>query len=284
MHTSAFFISLLTALLFAAYGILSRVLSVKSKNPLAFSAVFGFLATCFSLPLLFLEPWQFRGVTPFIIFVTALATICYGLFETTEFFARKYLEASRSTVIFQLAPLIASFGAILLLGEPLTGRKLAAIVLIVGGNLIALYRQGGAVSFYGLLFALGAAFGLGFGYIADKVAFVHFPLGLYILITYFFPALYIFFFLIRRQPFLLIKEEISDARWRLPLLALVGVAGYYTLLRAFRLADVSFVTPIAFSSTILTALGGIIILYERGNIMQKILGATFVFLGVILLK
>ena len=72
--------------------------------------------------------------------------------------------------------------------------------------------------------------------------------------------------------------------WRLPVLAVVSVAGYYSILKTFQFAEASAAVPVIFSSTILTVLGGILVLKEEGNIPQKLFGAAFVIAGVLLLQ
>lgn len=93
--TSALFLALSTAVLFAAYGLLSRALAVKSSDPLAFSILYSFFSSIISLLFLIIYPGKFSGINPLIIFITFLATLSYGIFEAVQFFARKYVEASR---------------------------------------------------------------------------------------------------------------------------------------------------------------------------------------------
>ena len=283
MSTQAFLFAAFAAILFSVFGLLSRVLSVKSENPLALSAVYGFIGAIFSIPILFVEPWKFGDITLGILFVTFLATVLFGIFEATEFFAQKYLEASRSTIFFQITPIVTFIGSVAFLHESVSLQKLFAIALIIGGNGVVAFRHGGHISMRGALFMLGAVFGLGSAYVADKAVFSHYPLGLYVGITYLFPALYVSA-LIRGQRFLQLKRELLLASWRLPILGAVSVLSYYMVLKTFQLAEASVAIPVIFTSTILTALGGVVILKERSNIAQKLLGAVFVVFGVSLLR
>ncbi len=279
-------LALLTTVLFAAYGLLSRVLSVKSTDPLAFSVVYGLFSAVFSVILLLIQSEKLTAITAPILFVTFLATVGYGVFETLQFFARKYVEASRSTLIFQFAPAATFIASILFLREGLSLQKLLAVILIVGGNLIALYKHGGQISRFGLATTAGSAVALGLAYVGDKVASPHYPFGLYMAISYFFPTLYVFllFLILRRGDFSPLKREFLSESWRLPFLSLISVSGYYFLLKTLRITQASVAVPIVFSSTLLTVLGGILILKEQSNIEQKLVGAIFVFLGIILLK
>lgn len=273
------FIALCAAILFTSYGLLSRVLAKDSEDPLALSVVYQLYGALFSVPLFFLEPWKF-GITPQIIFITFLATIFFGIFQGTEFFSRKYLEASRLTVMFQITPVVTFIASILLLHESFSLTKTIATFLIVFGNIVAVQKHGGHITKKGMTFALITVCSLGLAYVADKAVFAFYPLGVYAFITYLFPGMYAFLFV--RNP-LRVAKEFKKGSWWLPVLGIISVAGYYLLLKTFQVAEASVAVPVIYISTILTAFGGIFILKEQSNIPQKILGAVFAFIGVILL-
>lgn len=270
------------ALSFAVYGLLSRVIAKDNADPLTLSVVFGLYCTVFSLPIFFFEPWKFGQINIFVLLITFLATLFYALFQGSEFFARKHMEASRMTVLFQLTPVVTFIGALLFLNESFSTTKLIAIVLIFLGNLVACYKHGGHVTNRGLFFGIVTAIFLGLGYVADKFVFELYPLGLYIAITYFFPSLYILPFVKNKK--ISIKNAIISGSWRLPLLGVIGVIGYFFVLKTFFFLEASVAIPITYTSTILTGLGGIIILKEKSSIPQKIAGAVLVFIGIILLN
>ncbi len=111
--------------------------------------------------------------------------------------------------------------------------------------------------------------------------FEQYPLPLYIALTYALPSFYALFFLKDKR---LLKTEIIRNSWRLPLLCVVSVTGYYLMLKTFALTEASTAVPIVFTSTLLTAIGGIVILKEHSSIWQKLFSAIFVVVGVILLR
>lgn len=276
-------IALAAAVDFTIFALLSRVLLKESEEPLAFAVLYGLLTAAISFVFVFLEPWKFGAFTAGIIIVTIIAVVLYVLFEASEFLARKHLEASRLTILFQLTPVATLAASLAFLHESFSLQKLIAVVLIMCGNLVAVYKHGGKLSREGLLYGLGAAFSLGFAYVADKAVFQQYPLPLYMALTYGVPALFILPFL-GRGKLLKLSREWNRVSWRLIVLGFVSVLGYYLILKTFQLAESSVAIPIVFSSTILTALGGIIILKERSSIPQKILGAVFVFLGIVLIR
>ena len=278
----AFTLALFTALTFTAYGLIARVLARASADPLAFSVLYGVYGALFALPILLFEPWQFGTITLDVLLITFAATVFYGIFQGFEFFARKHLEASRMTVFFQLVPAFVFIGSILLLGESFSIEKFAAIALIIAGNIVAIHRHGGRLTRTGLSLALIAVTALALGYLADKKVFEFYPIALYIIITYLFPSIYLFLFM--RVDVSRLHVELRAMSWRLPILGVVSTLGYYLLLKTFSLMDASVAVPVVYTSTILTGLGGIIILKERSNIVQKLLGGILVLAGVILLS
>lgn len=276
-------IALGAAFAFATFSLLSRVLLKESENPLAFAVIYGAFTAIASFLFIPMEPWRFFGISEGILFITFIATILFAAFEATEFFARKHLEASRLTILFQLTPVVTFLASLVFLQETFSFRKVLAIALIIGGNLIAIYKHEGKVTKIGLLFGLGTAFALGLAYVADKAVFQHYPLPLYMALTYGLPALYILPLLGKNRAQKL-RQELERVSWKLPILGLISVTGYYLVLKTFQLLEVSIAIPIIFTSTILTTLGGILILKEKSNIFQKFCGVIIVFIGVILIN
>ena len=274
-----------TAVAWSIYGLVARVLAKDSSSPLALSVSYGIYSALFALVPLLWEPWIFSGITSTVLFVTFLATFFFGVYDIFQFYGRKHLEASQSTVLFQVAPIVTFLVAVALLHESFTLAKAVAIGLIVLGNVLALYQRNTAFPIRGVLYMLIIASALGCAYVADKFSLPHYPLPLYASITYFVPALYcLLVILARRSPVKSITEEMRRGGWRVPFLAALGVVGYYFSLKAVLLTEVSRVLPIMYCSTILTALGGILILKERGSVPQKLIGAVITVLGVLLLQ
>src|SRR3989338_2343396 len=128
MVYSGLFLALLTALLWAVFDLVSRPLSVRSKNRIALSVLYNILGGVFALVFLFIEPGIFTGITATILAFTFLITVLYGIVEATQFFARKYLEVSYSSILFQLTPVVVLAGAILFLGSMPRVRKSLVLV------------------------------------------------------------------------------------------------------------------------------------------------------------
>lgn len=279
-------LALATAVLFSSYSLLSRTLVIRSASPLAFSVAFYALATIFSLSgALVLGFGSFSDVTVTIILVTFLGTLIWAVYAAAQFFARQELEASRFALIFQITPIISFIGGVIVLGDSLTLTKGLAVLLIVTGNMVALLKHGGTVSKRGLLFAFATVVPLGLAYIADKVVVSHYPVWFYSSLIFGTSAIYLAVLVwFREGSFRSIGKEFEIARWKLPLLSVVCVTGYLSMLSAFRIVDLSVAVPIVFTSSIFSTLGGIVILRERGGVPQKLVGAFLVFVGVWLIN
>lgn len=284
ISSTAFLFAVLTAICWASYSLIARFLVTKSDHPLAFVVLVNCFASLFAIPVFFIEGGAFAGITFIVLAATFISTICSGVFESLQIFVRKNLEASRSAVLSQFAPLVTLVGSIIILREQFTVFKGIGTVLIVAGNLVAAYKHGGALSRRMVFFALGAASALGGVYIADKFASAHYPIGFYMILSYFLPAWYVFFFAMPSGKVRELVVQFRQTTWRLPVLAFIGILGYYLLLKTFRFAEASSVIPIVYSSTILTTIGGIIFLKERKNVIQKLIGAAAVLAGVLVLK
>ena len=81
-----------------------------------------------------------------------------------------------------------------------------------------------------------------------------------------------------------IKKEIKISSWKIALLSLFNVIGYFIQLKAQALADATRVIPIVQTSTLLTVIFGIFILKEKDNLFKKIFAGIIAIGGVFLLR
>lgn len=271
-----------SALLFAFYGILSRVLVIKSDNPKALSAVYNFLAGFFVLGFFFIDKYPWQPVSAPYWLLLALMIFVYGIFNRTEFMAKKYMDASSYAVIGKLPAAIAFILAIFVLKEPLTIQKIFAAVLIFSGMVIVSLNQKGVHFGRGLKYALVMSFSLGIGWTIDKVAAPHFPLPIYAFLGYAAANIFVVFF--PTIPLKVLWQEFKKANWKVAVLSLMASSGYLFLLKAFTLGEASKIVLINATNVFITILLALVFLKgERENLPQKLISACLVFLGVILL-
>lgn len=274
--------ALLAALLFAMFALLSRVISINSAHPRAYSVIFGLSSATCSLFLFIVESFSFRPISTIVLVLTVAATVCYGLSDRLLFTVSKSIEASLLTIINKLTPVVTFVASLVFLGEGFTLRKLVAVVFILLGNLLVVYRSTVIKFDTAFFLALFAAACLGIGLTIDKRVSIAYALPMYAFINFFAPVLYNTFL----PPLALstITREFKGAFWKIALLAAISVLGYYFTLKAFSLADASRVVPIMSSSTILVVLSGAIFLKERSQLGRKLLAGIYVCIGVVLLS
>ena len=136
-------LSLIAALLFALNSILGRYLAVKSDNPRAFALVYNSFAGLFALGFLLFDNTNFNLPPTQILWLTLLSILAYGIFNRFEFYARKHVDASTYPILTKFIPIITVVLAIIFLHESLTIRKVVAALLIVLGNVLAVYKGKG---------------------------------------------------------------------------------------------------------------------------------------------
>lgn len=268
-----------------AYALLARVWVKDSDSPLAFAILYTATAALIASSLTFIEPWTFTDVSWSVAGLLVLASVLYGLYDATQFSARKYVEASTLALIMQLAPAVTLALSFAILREPFTVAKVAGAGAIIAGNLVALYRSGSHLTSRGIMFGLAAAGIAGTAYVVDKMTFEHFPVPLYTMSVYVIP-LFVVAALYASTGGTLVRLAAEGRRisWRIFVLSGLGVAGYYMILKTFAVADASVAVPLVYSSTVLTALGGVFLLDERVAVMQKVVGSLLVFAGILLLR
>ncbi len=284
LTTEGLIFGLLTVVCASTYGLVARATLKDAENPLAFSILFTLSSAVLSLGLFLIEPLDFSTSSLKYTLLLLLSACLYGIYDATQFSARKYLEASSLSIVLQIAPVIAFVLSVFILKEGVTAAKLFAVSLIMFGNIIAIYRSH-HITRLGLLFGVAMATVSGFTYVIDKVAFPHTPFALYSIAVYIIPAIVVYIiFKIRGGKSVEVTKVWREFTWRIPLISLCGVATYYFLYRTFAITDASVAVPLVASSTVLTVIGGILILGERGNIPRKLIGAALVFTGVLLLR
>ncbi|KKR18316.1 MAG: hypothetical protein UU65_C0002G0249 [candidate division CPR2 bacterium GW2011_GWC1_41_48] len=278
------FLSLLTAFSFAATNLVMRVLSVNSENPRAFSFVANLWGACLAILIFFSLPHKSQiTASKNIILLIILASIIYGIVDRVQFYARKHIEASTFAILFRTTLIITFLSSIIFLKEPFTLNKLMGTLLVLVASILVSYKNSKIVieKKY-LLLTLLCSTALGFGWIINKMVmnsgfsplFFNVILWAGVLPIIYLPSI----------PLKDLKRELSLGSWKLPLLAVISATGTYAQLIALTLADASKVIPVSSTSTVLTVLGGVILLKERTNLTKKLIAGGIAFLGVILLR
>lgn len=274
--------ALISTLSFSLYGLIGRVLVVDSDNPKAFAAVYNFIAGFFVLGFFLVDRFEWQPVPVSILLLTGLMVFTYGIFNRTEYVAKKYMEASLFTIVAKLATLFTVILSIVLLGESVTVEKVIATFLILGANFLLFYRNGNFRLTKGLKYALIMSFFLALSWTIDKKAAVYWPLPLYAFLAYAPPNIFVMYF--PRIPIKTLVGEFRRTSWKVTLLAAMSAVGYYFLIKGFTVGEASKVVLINATNSLITIILAIIILKERKDVPLKILAGLLAFAGVLLLK
>ncbi len=279
-----FYLAIGSALSFTSLTLLSRAVSVKSKNPRALSFIFNVTATVmaiiiflvagghkkFSLPSGF-EPWIYLSI----------AMLFYGLYERLRFYVTQALEASALSIIDNTSLVVAFFVAAFIYSEIMTINKIGGFLLILTALFLVSVNKVSKINLRGILLAILANIFLGIGWALDKKGVIFFSPETYNVLAWFFPLFIIYFPYVKFSD---IKKEIKISSWKIALLSFLNVIGYFIQLKALALADATRVIPIVQTSTLFTVIFGIILLKEKENISRKILAGIIAVVGVFLLR
>jgi drug/metabolite transporter (DMT)-like permease len=268
---------------FTTLNLLQRVVAVDSKYPRALSIVFNLFAALAALVIF----WVSGGLDriqipkePMAWVFLAIAVVFYGLFERLRFIAAKSVDASVYATLGSWSVVVAFVIAASLYSEPVTLAKLVGASLIISAMVMTSFKKGVKLTKYGLAINILAQTILGIGWSLDKMGIKYFNLDTYNLLTWTLSLVVIYMPYVKNGE---IVRELKVAGWKVMLLAVVNVAGYWLNLKAQELAEATKVIPIVQTSTIFTVLAGIWILKEKDNGLVKIMAGVLAVIGVALL-
>jgi len=275
----------LSIILFTTMQLLSRVLSVKSKNVRAFTVVFNLISAGFAL-LIFLASGgikNFHLPTNYFAYLFLFGgVIAYGLFERLRFKASKLVEASLLSLFSPISLVTAFIISSLIYQENLTLTKIISLVLIFVAIVMVTYnKKVKNLTKEGIKVAVATSVIVGIAMSFDKAGASNFNSETYSIFLWLLPLIIIYFF--PRVKTKDILDEAKLANWKILVLSISNVVAYYLMLKAFTLADATKVILISELTMILTVIGGIIFLKERKNVWVKILASLLAFAGVTLL-
>jgi len=276
--------SLGAAISFTLLGIFSRVLTVESKNPRAFSIVFNIICIIMSLVLfavtgsykVFSLPTRFDAWIYLLI-----ASFFYGLNERLRFFISKLLEASIYSIVENISIVIAFIISFFLYKETLTISKLLGSILILFSFLLVSEFKKSKISARGLFLGITTSIYLGIAMSLDKKGALFFNPETYNVLLWVVPFIVLYFPGIKLKE---VKAEYKQFSWKIILLGFFNFVGFYLGLKAFMLAEATKVIPVTQTFILMTVIAGTVFLKERNNLIKKILAGIIAVIGVFLLR
>ena len=276
--------SLGAALCYASLNILSRIVSVDSKNPRALSLAFN-LTSIFMAVILFLLTGAYKRIifpsqTEAWVYLL-IATFFYGMFERLRFFATKLLPVSVYAIIANVTVVVAFFLSVVLYKETLTLSKTIGFLLIFLSLFLIIEKKKSKVTIKAVLVGLMTSFVLGVSVALDKKGATYFKPEIYNILGWVIPFIVLYFPGAKVND---IKLQFRQFSWKIVLLASFNFVGFYLGLKALFLADATKVIPITQSSSIIAVIAGIFLLKEKSNLFKKIIAGIIAVVGVFLLR
>lgn len=260
------------------------LLKDKDNNPVAFAFIFGISVDLIMLVWALIDGLSFPNLVPLIPNLIAMSLL-YSLGNLFLFKAFRLAEASEVLVLFASATIWSVLSAILMLGEKLTLVKLVATLLVFMGVAIVYYSRSKWKLNFGHLTALMSALCFGVAFTNDAFVVNKFQnVSSYMFITFLFPTFTVLLF----QPKAVGQLKYffkKDILIKLLLTSLVYGISAVTIFQAYKNGgEASVISPISQTSVLMTILISYFLLKEKENVLNKLVGALFIFSGVWLLK
>ena len=274
-------LALATGVLGGALSLIHRFL-LREYSDTSYGSFINLLAAVMYLPIFILSLLFAQNLVswPHILLGSIVWIVPVWIF----FKARKHTEASVYGSLGQTRLLFTLLIAYFLLSEVITLNKIFGVFLIIAGTTILTIKKGklfGKLKEFGIQMTLLYAFLVSIANVTDKFVVGFVPPATYGLFAYLLPGLVIGM----STKKLTSLPKIFRGRLKILLLAAgMDVAAYFLALNAYQLADVGNIIPVFQISTMISVLGGIILLRERTEISKKIVGAILTIFGVIVIS
>lgn len=264
------------------FNIISRINLSTTRHEYAYTILWQVF--CALLAPLFLPFDRFSiAVNPHVLLLFAVSVALWALVDAFLFSAFKHEEASVLAAIFPLNFVFTfAISAVFFQAGAKPALVVGFLIIMAASLLTGLYHtrlrpsKGMVFAFLYSLF-LGAALGF------NSEVVKSFSIPPYMFAAFLFPA--------AANLLLFLRPKVAELRhelrvqWKAILLnAAVMDASFFFLLKAFQLGNVPQVVALSASSTLLTALAGIVILKENKYMALKIIAAALATLGVVLVQ
>ncbi len=241
---------MLAVVLFAMLDATSKYLTASFAVPLL---VWARYALHFLLMLLFVAPsMRSRLVRTDHLALQVIRALALAATTGCAMAAFRSLPLAEATAVVFLAPLLVTVLAGPFLGERIGGGRWAAVTVGFAGVLL-IARPGGALDIAGVLWALAAAANYAaYQLLTRRLSHAEHPLTLL-----FYTAMVGTAVMSAALPWFWVDTAASPLQWLLiASLGLYGGFGHFLLIRAFRLAPASTLTPFGYTQLVWAALLG----------------------------
>ncbi len=265
-----------------SFNIISRVSLSTTRHEYAYTILWQLF--CALLAPLFLLFDRFSiSVNPHVLLLFALSVVLWALVDAFLFSAFKYEEASVLSAIFPLNFVFTFVVSVVFFHSEIKPTIIVGfLIIMLASLLIGLYHTRFRLS-KGIVFGLLYSFFLGVALGFNSEVVKSFSIPPYMVAAFLFPAVANMLIFLRPKGAELRYE--LKVQWKNILLnAAIMDASFFFLLKAFQLGNVPQVVALSASSTLLTALAGVVILKEDKHRTLKIIAAGLATLGLVLIQ
>ena len=265
-----------------SFNIISRISLSTTRYEYAYTILWQLF--CALLAPLFL-PFDGFSITlnPHVLLLFAFSVALWALVDVFLFSAFKYEEASVLSAIFSLNFVFTFVISAVFFKAGIKPTIVVGFLIIMAASLLTgLYHTRLRPS-KGIVFALLYSFFLGAALGLNSEVVKSFSIPSYMFAAFLFPAVV--------NLLIFLRPKVAEMRYELKvqwkaILLNAGVmdASFFFLLKAFQLGNIPQVVALSASSTLLTALAGIVILKEKQHRTLKIVAAGLAMLGIVLLQ
>jgi bacterial/archaeal transporter family protein len=264
-----------------AYGV-SRLFYrhlMRNESPYAFSLLLSFGGFLASLPLVGFQLVLPSGWYPWLFVL--LSTILWAAILWIANVSFKHTPASVREPIVQTELIWVFLLSILFLQEKITLVKVVGTLSIFAGMLIVtVHGKFIRASFgnYGVRMTLLTAVLSAFVVIVDKIGVSYFSAGFYNSLLYLTPGLVLLLFLPGRTKE--VKHMLRFKWKKLIFASMLSASMYFSVLKAYSLAEASRVYPITLLGSVIVIFGGMLVFREeRTHVLRKTVAALLIVFG-----
>lgn len=264
------------------YNQFYKVTTQKCKNDGALTALLQIIAGLTALITLPFFKLTFPNSLS-VWLLLLLACIFYALSDRMNTTVRSGLEASTFGIILQVSTVFMTLAGLFFFKEPFVLKKMIGAIMIILSNILVFYQKGkGKINKYvimGIFSNLAYAFAL----FLDVNISDSFNLAIYVAITLIVPALFIIIGERIKVKDIIEEYKIGD---KAPIFITSIGWGLMIIfqLMAFKLGDVTTISPLLSLTVIGNVIIGYLFLNEKDNLPKKIIAAIMIIISILLIK
>lgn len=265
-----------------AFNLISRWSLSKTKYEYAYTVLWQL--SCAFLALLFVPFSNFNiHFTPYILSLFLISLIFWALCDAFIFSGYKFEEASVLSTILPFNYVITFLTSMFIFNAHASMLTVAGFFIIIfAASFISFYKTKLKPS-KGVIFGFISSLFAGLALACNAAIANSFSISALMFFSFLLPAIINFFVFFRPKGEHFIYE--LKIQWKTIILnAIIIDLSYFFYIKSFQIGNIPQVVAIASTTTLLTAIGGIIFLKENKNIFIKILMAALATIGVILVQ